>query len=138
MPRCVLNEECLFPDHELRVGHMSPACLGSVRVLCDVKDPDCNDMHWNVTCNACAGRDLVPVSPRAEMTAAARTQATTDTNKETSKEKMKHTRKEPPKKKGSKATKKHHQAVKLVPAKLKKSATRFCFSLQRQPGNRIH
>jgi hypothetical protein len=103
MPQCVLNEECLFPDHEVRVGHMCPTCLGYVHVLCGVEDPDCNDMHWNVTCNACAGRDLVPVLLRAEMTAA--TQATsTDTSKETSKEKMKHTRKKvPPKKKGCRA-----------------------------------
>jgi mannitol-specific phosphotransferase system IIBC component len=106
MPRCVLNKKCLFPNLTLCEGHKCPICLGSVHILCGVKDPECMDLHLNVTCNACVSI-VVTVSLQAEMT----TQATTDTRKESPKEKMKNnTRKEPPKRKMSKA-KKHHQAA---------------------------
>jgi hypothetical protein len=96
MPRCVLNEKCFFPDLTLREGHLCPICLGSVHVLCGVKDPECMDLHLNATCNACAS--LVPVPLQAAMTTQAMTtEATTYTRSESPKEKMKD--KEPPKKK---------------------------------------
>jgi hypothetical protein len=94
MPRCVLNEKCLFPDLALREGHTCPICLGSVQVLCGVEDPECMDLHLNVTCNACAS--LVPVPLQAATTTQATTaEATTDTITVPPKEKMKD--KEPPK-----------------------------------------
>jgi hypothetical protein len=95
MPRCGLNEKCLFPNLALREGHKCPICLGSVHVLCGIKDPECMDLHLNMTCNACAS--LVPVPLQAAMT----TKVTTDTRSEPPKEKMKdNTRKqEPPKEK---------------------------------------
>jgi hypothetical protein len=97
MPRCVLNEKCLFPDLALREGHKCPICLGSVHVLCGVEDPECMDLHLGVTCNACAS-GLVPVPLQAAMpTQVTTTEVTTDTRTKPPKEKMKD--KEPPKKK---------------------------------------
>jgi hypothetical protein len=106
----------LFPNLALREGHKCPICLGSVHVLCSVKCPECTDLQLHVTCNACA-RLVVPVLT---------TQVNTDTRNESPMEKMKdNTRKNknPPKRKMSSKAKKHHQAAKLVPTKLKKYVT---------------
>jgi hypothetical protein len=101
MPRCVLAEKCLHPQLEVRAGHKCPICFGLVHVFCGVTDPNSDCLHSNVTCNACAGL----------------------ARKEPSKEKTKDTRKAPPKEKeeSSKKAKTPHQAVELVPTKLKKS-----------------
>ena len=136
MPRCVLNEKCLFPNLELRVGHKCPICLGSVHVFCGVEDPECSDMHLNVTCNACvASLDQLPL--QAEKTDTRKEppkEKTKDARKEPPKEKSKDTRKEAPKKKGSTANKKHHQAAELVPTKLKKTAAALSFRLAATTG----
>jgi hypothetical protein len=128
----------MFPDLAVRAGHVCPICLGPVHVFCGVEDPNCKDMHLNVTCNTCVG--LVITKPQqAEMT------ATTDTRKKPPKEKTKDTRKAPPKektkdttppkkKKATKVAKKHHQAAELVPPKLKKSKTALTFRLSATTG----
>jgi hypothetical protein len=54
MPRCVLDD-CLFPHLCLREGHQCPECSGLVHVLSGVEDPNCYDLHRNVTCFACVG-----------------------------------------------------------------------------------
>jgi hypothetical protein len=55
MPPCVLKDDCLFPILSLREGHQCPGCSGLVHALCGVEDPNCYDLHANVTCFACAG-----------------------------------------------------------------------------------
>jgi hypothetical protein len=114
MPRCVLAEKCLHPQLEVRAGHKCPMCLGLVHVFCGVTDPNSDDLHSNVTCNACAGL----------------------ARKEPPKEKTKDTRKAPPKeKKGSaKKAKTHRQAAELVPTKLKKSPAAQGFRLAATTG----
>jgi hypothetical protein len=98
----------------VRAGHKCPMCLGLVHVFCGVLDPNSDNLHSNVTCNACAG--LV--------------------RKEPPKEKTKDTRKAPPnEKKGSaKKAKTHHQAAELVPTKLKKSPAAQVFRLAATTG----
>ena len=133
MPRCVLNENCAFPNLELRAGHQCPRCLGSVHVLCGVEDPNCTDLHLNVTCNACAG--LLPATVQPETTTPATTETTMKAPKEKTndkkkkeavKEKTKSTKKKAapkkaaPKKKSTTAKKSEH-AARLVPPKHKKS-----------------
>ena len=104
----------MYPQLEVRAGHKCPMCLGLVHVFCGVLDPNSDDLHSNVTCNACAGL----------------------ARKEPPKEKTKDTRKAPPKeKKGSaKKAKTHHQAAELVPTKLKKSPAAQGFRLAATTG----
>ena len=115
MPPCVLNEKCLCPTLEVRAGHKCPMCLGCVHIFCGVEDPNCSDLHLNVTCNACV--------------ALARKEPSKETTKDTRK-------KTPPKKKKGSASKAktHHQAAELVPAKLKKSTAELAFRLSATTG----
>jgi hypothetical protein len=53
-------------------------CLGSVHVFCGVEDPDCDDLHLNVTCNAC----VVGLVPKPLQAATTATQATADARKD--------------------------------------------------------
>jgi hypothetical protein len=145
MPQCVLKEKCLFPRLSLREGHKCPKCLGLVHVLCGVEDPECTDLHLNVTCNACAaGPVLVVPLQEAEMTTQVELQKNElpkdmmkdmmiDTRME-EKKKAKYTRKDSPKKKASKANKKHPQAAELIPTKLKKSVAAQSFRLSAVTG----
>jgi hypothetical protein len=104
-------------------------CLGSVHVFCGVKDPTCDDLQLNLTCNACI------IGPVPEQLQAATTamQATADARKDPPKEKMKDAMEAPPNKKSSEA-KTHHQAAEPVPTKLKKSATALSFRLAATTG----
>ncbi len=115
MPPCVLNEKCLCPTLEVRAGHKCPMCLGCVHIFCGVEDPNCSDLHLNVTCNACV--------------ALARKEPSKETTKDTRK-------KTPPKKKKGSASKAktHHQAAELVPTKLKKSPAAQAFRLTAPTG----
>jgi hypothetical protein len=72
------------------VSNMFGLCSRPLRC----QDPECMDLHLNMTCNACAS--LVPVPLQAAMT----TQATTYTSKESPEEKMKDIqgRRSPPRK----------------------------------------
>jgi hypothetical protein len=124
MPRCVLNEQCAWPDLALREGHKCPVCLGCVHVFCGVEDPLATDLHLNITCNACVARMQLQVE----------TQGTADKRKPPPKENP-----APSEKKkapiGKKKKQHHRQALELVPPKLKKSVTASSFRLKAATGS---